>query len=697
MNRFSDFVIRHKKPVNIVFVAIMIVCFFLMFFVEINYNMVDYLPPDAQSTKALEIMNREFSGSMPNATVMVNDVSLMEAMDYKQKLASVDGVTGVTWLDDVIDIKKPLEMADSDTVEGFYKDGSALFSVTIAKGKEETACNNILSLIGSDNALTGEAPALMFIRETASSTVIKAMFVLVPVIILILILTTSSWVEPLIFLITIGASIVINMGTNIFLGEISFMTNSVSPILQLACSLDYAVFLLHSYGDNKKKYADSSEAMRYAMKESASTIAASATTTLFGFLALVFMNFRIGADLGLNLAKGIISSFISVMVFLPALTLSLDRLIDKTQHRAFLPDMQNIGRALSKIAVPVVIVIAIIIVPAFLGQSQTGFLYGNDTVDRDTRYGRDTVAVEEQFGKSTVAALLVPRGDSAKEEMLCDELEQLDHVTGIVSYASTVGAVIPPEYLGTEITEQFYSENYARIIVYTDTPAEGDIAFSTIERISEKAEKYYPGDFWTLGESANLYDMKHIVQKDNVIVNLIAVVAIFVVLLVTFRSAILPFILVLTIEAAIWINLSIPYFTGVQINFLGYLVLSTVQLGATVDYAILLTNTYLANRKTMPKGEAMRVSIGGAFKSILVSALTLSTAGFTLYAASTNRAITDIGLLLGRGTLLSFLMVICFLPVLLLVFDKPIEKTTAGTVFFNGNSENPDNSENTKI
>ena len=682
MDQFSNIIIKHKKTVIIIFAAIALVCLFLLLFVDVNYNMVDYLPPDAQSTTAFKIMNNEFTESMPNASVMVKNVSLMEALEYKQKLASIDGVTQIMWLDDMMDIKTPLEMGDAGTIEGFYKDGSALFSVTIAKGMEKEACNDIFNLIGSDNALTGEAPSLVFIRETTTSTVIKAMAILLPVVILILLLSTASWLEPLLFLLAIGISIAINMGTNIIFGEISFMTNSISPILQLACSLDYAVFLLHSFQDNRKKYANVEDAMRHAMKESMSTVAASAATTLFGFLALLFMNFGIGADLGINLAKGIIFSFISVMVFLPALILCIYRMIDKTQHKAFLPSFGNINRVLSKIAVPAIVIVSIMIVPAFLGQGRTGFLYGNDTVDPNTRYGRDTIAIEEQFGKSTVMALLVPRGDVAKEQMLCDELEQLDHITGIMSYAANVGAVIPSEYLDDDITGQFYSENYARIIVYTDTPAEGDIAFRTVENINEKAKAQYGDAFYSLGQSANLYDMKSIVQKDNVVVNLIAVIAIFIVLLVTFKSAILPFMLVLTIEAGIWINLAIPYFSGTPINFLGYLVLSTVQLGATVDYAILLTTTYLRNRKQMPKREAISVSIGRSFKSILVSALTLSTAGFTLYATSSNSAIADIGLLLGRGTLLSLVMVVCFLPPLLVVFDKAIEKTTFKTEFF---------------
>lgn len=682
MDRFSNVIIRNKKAILILFAVAALAGLFLLFFTNINYNLVDYLPSDAQSTAALKIMNGEFVKPMPNASVMVNDVTLVQALEYKQKLAQIDGVTQVIWLDDMMDIKRPLEMGDAGTIEGFYKDGAALFSVTVAKGMEKEACNDILNLIGGDNALTGEAPSLVFIQQTATSTVIKAMAILLPVVVLILILSTKSWLEPLLFLLTIGISIAINMGTNAFLGEISFMTNSISPILQLACSLDYAVFLLHSFQDNRKKYANVEDAMRHAMKESMSTVAASAATTLFGFLALLFMNFGIGADLGINLAKGIIFSFISVMAFLPALILCVYRLIDKTQHKAFLPGFENINKVLSKIAVLAVIIISIVIVPAFLGQGRTGFLYGNETIDPDTRYGRDTVAVEEQFGKSTVMALLVPRGDVAKEQALCKALEQLEHITGVVSYVTNVSALIPPEYLGDDITEQFYSQNYARIIIYTNTPAEGDVAFETVESINEEIKAHYEDGFYTLGQSANLYDMKNIVQKDNVTVNLIAVAAIFVVLLITFRSAILPFLLVLTIEAGIWVNLAIPYFSGTPINFLGYLVLSTVQLGATVDYAILLTNTYLRNRKRMPKREAISVSLGGSFKSILVSALTLSTAGFTLHITSSNSAIADIGLLLGRGTLLSLLMVVCFLPTLLAVFDRPIEKFTFKTAFF---------------
>jgi predicted RND superfamily exporter protein len=627
-------------------------------------------------------MEDEFSQAMPNASVMVKNVSVTEALVYKDNLAAIDGVTQVLWLDDMIDMKQPLVLADADTVESFYKDGNALFSVTIRKGMENTACDAILNLIGEDNALTGEAPAQVKQQKSGGAEVMKAMMILLPIIILILVLSTTSWIEPILFLAVIGISIVINMGTNSFLGSVSFVTNSVTPILQLACSLDYAIFLLHSFTENRKKYPDVEEAMKHSVKESMSTIAASAMTTLFGFLALVFMDFGIGADLGMNLAKGIVLSFISVMVLLPALTLGIYKLIDKTQHRALMPSFKNVNKVLSKIAIPAVVVVVLIIVPAFLGQGHTRFTYSNKNDDITTRSGRDSAAIQEMFGKSTVVALLVPRGDVAKELELCNELKSLDHVTGVTSYTSTVGATIPAAFVGSDITDKFYSEHFTRIIIYTDTPSEGEVAFATVDSIGEKAGAYY-GDAVTMaGASANTNDMKKVVAHDNGIVNLLAIIAIFFVLLITFRSLSLPLILLLTIETGIWINLSIPYFSGITIGFMGYLIISSVQLGATVDYAILLSTNYMRQRRLMPKHEAISESLGQSFRPILISGSILATAGFTLSFTSSTSMIYEMGLLVGRGALLSMGMVMCFLPAMLMLLDRAIAKTTLKSNFF---------------
>ncbi len=676
MNRFAGAIVKHKKLVIAVFLAVTAICIVLQFFVKVNYNMVDYLPSKAQSTKALSIMEGEFTDAMPNTKVMVRDLSVTEAVDYKKKLLAVDGVEQVMWLDDMVDIKKPLEWNDTDMVEGFYKDGCALYQVTIEKGREQSATAALQELIGGENAVGGDAPDLATLQSSAGTEAGGAMLLLVPIIILILTLATTSWADPVLFLINIGVAVFINMGTGIFLENISFMSFSVSPILQLACSLDYGIFLMASFSANRKKYADIDTAMRVSIKESLSTIAASAMTTLFGFLALVFMNFQIGADLGICLAKGIVISFITATVFLPALALSAYKLIDRFQHRPLMPSFANVHRVLTKVSIPVIILVFLLIVPCFLGQGNTNFIYGNENLQPTNRTSRDSAMINEKFGKNTIMAVLVPRGDVVKEKKLGDDIEKINHVTGVMSYANTVGEAIPSEYLSEDTISQFYSRGYARLIVYTDTAAEGEESFGTVRQIQAKAKEYYGNKAYSLGQSANLYDMKALVEQDNLNVNIIAIVAIFVVLLITFRSAILPILLLLTIEAGIWINLSIPYFQGESINFIGYLVLSTVQLGATVDYAILLTTHHMRNRQNLLKHDAIHLSLGETFKSVLISGATLSLAGFILYFTSSNPSIQDIGLLLGRGTLLSVIMVTCFLPALLTWLDVPIGKVT---------------------
>ena len=672
--KFIHLIVLHRKSVISLFIAIAAICTVLLLFLNVNYNMVDYLPPDAQSTKGLAVMNREFTQAVPNTSVMVKDITIVEALEFKERIYAVPGVTDVIWLDDVVDIKEPLEMADPKTVEEFYKDNHALFSATIAEGMETEATLALQDLIGEDNAVAGEAPDQAETQNAAFTETMGAMGILVPIIVILLLLSTSSWLEPLLFFINIGVAILINMGTSVFLGEISFMSFTITPILQLACSLDYAIFLIHNFADNRKIYEDVEEAMKVSMKESISTIAASAMTTLFGFLALTFMNFRIGADLGMNLAKGIVISFLCSVIFLPVVTLCAYRLIDKSRHCEFLPSFENVHWITRKVGVLVITLVCILIVPAFLGQRETSFVYGNELVG--SRTDIDKQKINDVFGQSTVMAILVPRGDIVREKLLSQELEALPRVTAVTSYAATVGTQIPPEFLSADIVSQFYSENYARIIVYMDTPFEGDVAFAAVEKIQSIIYNHYGDAAFSVGQSANLFDMKNTVRQDNTMVNLVAIISIFFVLLVTFKSLILPPLLLITIETGIWVNLSIPYFLDNSINFMGYLVLSTVQLGATVDYAILLTNTYMSNRQRMLRKEAIHDAVGSSFKSVLVSGITLAAAGFTLAATSSSPSIADIGTLLGRGTLLSMVMVICFLPAMLKVLDGAIGKTT---------------------
>jgi len=681
MDKFARTIINNRKKIIIIFIIFSLISVGLTLFVGVNYNMADYLPQKAVSTTGIKVMNQEFTQAIPNVNVMVENVSVMEALSIKKQISTLDSVSEILWLDDVADLKKPLEMQDKDTVESFYKGGSALFSVTIKKGAEAKGVEEIRKIVGPKGAIAGEVANETDMQNAAITEVALAATILLPVIVIILILSTTSWIEPILFLSVIGVSVIINMGTNIIFGEISYVTNSVSPILQLAVSMDYAIFLLHSFGDFRKKYDDVEEAMFHAIKASVTTVAASALTTLFGFLALVFMEFKIGPDLGICLAKGIILSFVSVMVFLPALTLSLYKLLDKTTHRKFMPEFRNIGKYVSKLFIPVAILIIIIIVPSYLGQGKTNFIYGNGEHDPNRELGRSNIAINEKFGRTNILAVLVPKGDIAKERSLADKLENHPHVKSVVSYVSTVGAEIPAGFLGDDITSQFYSDNYSRIILYTDLADEGETTFNSVDEINTIIGQYY-NESYMVGQSATLGDIKRVVEVDNDRVNLIAIVAVFLVVAFSFKSLSLPVILILTIEVAIWINLSFPYFTGTSINYVGYLVLNTVQLGATIDYAILLTDNYLQNRKSMPLKRAIYEALSIAFRSILVSASILSFAGFTLYLTSSNNIVVDIGLLLGRGTLISMFLVICFLPAMLVIFDKLINKTTKGADFY---------------
>ncbi|MGP4060539.1 efflux RND transporter permease subunit [Halobacillus sp. H74] len=678
-----DRIIKHKKSIVIIFAVITLFSIVAQFAVSVNYNMADYLPEDSPSMNAMDLMKEEFDEPVENARVMIKDVSITEALTYKEELEAIEGVGGVTWLDDVVDLKVPLEVGSKDTIETYYQNDSALFSLNIEEGYEVEATDQIYELIGEENAIAGEAVNTATSQKMAGSESIYAGALLVPIIILILVLSTNSWMEPVFFLTAIGVSVLINLGTNIFIGEISFVTQSVAPILQLAVSLDYAIFLLHSFSDYRKRVSEPREAMKLAMKRSFPAIVASASTTFFGFTALTFMDFGIGADLGLNLLKGILLSFISVMVFLPALTLMFYHWIDRTQHRSFVPDFNKIGKRVMKFRIPSLILVLLIIVPAFLAQSQTSFIYGTGEHPENTRAGQDVTAIQEEFGKNMPMVLLVPEGDRAKEEEMVHDLENLPHVSSVLSYVNMVSSAIPPDYLEESMTESFYSDDFARITLYTETDAEGEKAFSLIEQVHETADSYYD-DTHLLGESVTLYDMKNIVQDDNKLVNWLTIITVTLVLLITFRSITIPLVLLLTIQASVWVNLAFPYFMDTPLVYVGYLLISTIQLAATVDYAILFTENYKHLRQEMPALQAIRKTIDDKIFAIFVSASILSSVGFILWITSSNPIVSSIGLLLGRGALLAFLMVVFVLPALLVVLDWVIEKTTFKANFFKG-------------
>jgi predicted RND superfamily exporter protein len=418
--------------------------------------------------------------------------------------------------------------------------------------------------------------------------------------------------------------------------------------------------------------------VKKAMKKSFSPIASSAATTFFGFLALVFMRFQLGPDLGLVLAKGVVFSMLSVFLLLPALILLLDRLIEKTTHRPFLPSFKGLGKLVIKLAVPILIIVALIIVPAFLGQRSNNFIYGMGGYAEDSRAARDVRLITDRFGNNMQMALLVPRDQPALEEIFIDKLEELPEVKSLTSFISVSSSALPPEIISEELTSQILSDDFSRIIVVSNSPSEGPETFALAEHIREIADEVYGPDseIHLVGENFVITDMRDTIQEDSIIVNGLAILAVALVIAIAFRSISLPFLLVLTIEISIWINLALPYFSGTNLSYIGYLIVSTVQLGATVDYGILLTQHYMDNRKILGKKEAARKSVSDTAGSLISPAFILAAVGLVLAAVSSISVVSELGLVLGRGALLSLGMVIFLLPNLLRIFDRLIEKTT---------------------
>lgn len=690
MQRIINWIIKHHKSVLVIFILLTIFMGILMIQVKVNYNLQEYLPEDVPSTKALHVLEDSYDYSIPNARAAFPVDSLQQALSIKEKLKESKGITQVLWLDDSVDLTVPLELQDQDLIEAFYTGEKALFQLTAETDNAVEILEGIYEL-DPEVAVYGQLTDLANAQNAVQSEMIKIVSVMAPFVLIILIIGTHSWIEPFIFLLTIGVGIVLNMGSNFFLGGVSFITQAVAAVLQLAVSMDYAIFLLNRFNENRKQGYSTETAMAMAMRKALTAIASSALTTVFGFLALIFMRFRIGSDLGIVMAKGIVLSFFSVMVFMPAVLLALYKLIDKTTHRPLLPDFKFLGKFVNKVKVPLVIMALLIAIPGFLGSRANDFIYGMGGLPKGSKMEQDKAAIEEEFGIQQQMALLVPKGDIQKELKIQNDLENTENVLSVISYVSTVDKAIPPEVIDDPSLEMLVSEDNTQFIITGEVASEGKASFELVEKVRQIGEEAYGDQYYLVGENVAMLDMKNTIEADDIVVNGLAILAIALVIMLAFRSFSLPIILVLTIEIAIWINLSIPYFTGSSLSYIGYLIISTVQLGATVDYAILYTEHYLDNRIKLHKQNALIQSIRESVPSLLPPALILTLAGFALYYTSTLTIVQELGLVLGRGAILSLFMVVFFLPGLLYLFDKIVEKTSYKRTFLR--KDQPENTE----
>ena len=672
--RLARLIIRRRGLIESVFAVGCLFSLLAMFFVNVNYDLTEYLPDDAESSIGIDVMEQEF-GYPGTARVMIKDVSLYEAKQYKDKLEAVDGVDQVLWCDSAVNIYSGEDFIDEEEIRDYYKDGCAVMDVTFVESDDSDrtsrAIDEMEKITGEKGRFTGMAVQNKSLESTMEKEMSRILVVAVVMILTVLCITTSAWTEPILFLFVMGVAVLLNKGTNIFIGTISFMTDNVAIILQLATSMDYAIFLLDAFSRERENGVSDEEAIVTAIEEAINSIFASSLTTVVGFLALVFMKFTIGFDLGLVLAKGIVFSLLTVVFFMPAMILKFAKWNDKTRHRSFLPPFQKFSRRAYHMRYVTLAVMLLLTPFAYVAQGMNDYLYGNSSVGaaEGTAVYESNEEITEIFGRSNMLLALYPNTSPVTEAALTEDIEALPYVKSVTSMANTLPDGVPEEFLPESMTEQLHTEDACRMLIYIRTKEESDLAFQCTDEIRRILESYYPEGSYLVGQTPSTQDIKTTITADNIKVNALSLAGVFLVVMASFRSLIIPVAVMIPIEVAIFYNMAVPYLTGDSLVYMGYIIVSSIQLGATVDYSILLTNNYQKARRTMTKSEACMTAIARSCPSILTSGSIITLAGYIVHFISTTAAIGDLGHLIGRGGLFSMILVLTALPALLAMAD----------------------------
>lgn len=677
IKKLAGFIVNRGTAIEKFFILVLVINGIMAPFVQVNYDLAEYLPETVQSEQGLTLMEEQF-GYPGTARLMLENVTLYQAKAVKEEIEQLSEVDQVLWCDTVSDVYMAESYINYDDITDYYKDNSAVMDITFVHGDTEKITHKTLDKIrqiaGEDSYLVGNAAQQQALQENLAREINLIMVIAVVMILLILTISTTSWFEPILFLAVMGFAILINMGTNIIFPSISFMTKSVAAILQLAVSMDYSIFLLHTYLRKKLLYEDGREAMKEAIMESVNSILASGATTIMGFLALAFMSFSIGFDMGLVLSKGIVISVITVLFLMPALILRFEKLIARTQHRSFLPGFGLFSRGVYRMRHLIFILVLIVGIPSYVGQGMNTFTYGTSAVSSGpgTELYENEQRINEKFGRSNLMMAIVPTDSLLMEKQFADEVEDLEYVQSVTSLAQTIPEGVPETILPKSMTSLLHTDNYARILIKAATKDESELAFRASDEIQEIMHRIYPEGAYLVGVTPTTQDIKATINADYGFVNMLSLAAVAIVVMFAFKSLIMPILVLIPIELAIFMNMVIPYLAGQKMIFMGYLIVSCIQLGATVDYSILLSNHYVANRETMEKKEAAIEAIRLSTPSILTSGMIVTIVGYMLNFICTIPAIGDMGHLIGRGALLSMLMVLTMLPALLVYFDKVI-------------------------
>lgn len=680
MKKFAGFIVKNQKLIISFYAILVLISLIIGRFVDIEYDLSSYLPKTMNSIMGKEKLQSEFTIN-GSATLMIKSNGINYVQQLKKSIVEIEGVKEVIWLDDVEDVKKPVEFFDKKLSKRFINGEHSLLQIQFTESNDtlttREAIDKIDKLIDKEHYFGGPAAISKDMQDTTSKEMIYYSVVAFLIITIILLVSTNAYYEPILFFLTIGVAIILNSGTNVIFGKISSNTNSVSSILQLAVSMDYSIFLLHRYHEESRE-GNKHEAMKRAIEKTFASVSSSALTTVCGFLALLWMNYGIGKDMGLVLAKGVFLSLVAVVTLMPCLILAVDEKLGKYKHKTFMPGFEKISGFMVKSRIATLVIAAIIVIPTFLGQSKLQYYYSTEkTLSESSKSALANEKIQEVFGKSNEIILIVPKEDKIKINNLIEDIKSVENVDTVQGLYSMVDTALPEEIIPKEVKDTFESDKFTYMIINLLSSSEGEETTKAIETIRSISGKYYE-EWYLTGEAAVYLDLQAVTSKDFLVVNNISILLIGIILLVTFKSIGIPIILVFAIQLGIWINLSIPYFQGISLNFISFIIIGAIQLGATVDYAILVTSRYKENLEEMPPLKAMTKTIGDTGKSVLTSALILVAGTLSISFITTIRSAAELTLLIGRGALISLVIVYTLLPALLVSFNWFIKLTTIG-------------------
>ena len=681
--KFGKWLTRHKAVVLIIAFLLLIPATIGYVSTRINYDLLSYLPNSLETVSGQDTMVDEF-GMGAFSMIVVEDMEKKDIVALKEKLKKVNHVEDVIWYDDAMDITVPTEMLPDKLREGLFNGNAtmmiALFDNTTSADSTMDAITEMRGIVKKQAFISGMSGVVTDIKNLAMAEMPIYVVVAAVLSLLILLLTMDSLVTPFIFLLGIGMAIVYNMGTNMVFGEISYITQALTAILQLGVTMDYSIFLLESYEANKVRYdGDKNRAMAHAISNTFTSVTSSSITTIAGFAALCFMTFKLGMDLGLVMAKGVIIGVIVCLTVLPALILCFDKAIDKTTHKNLIPNLDGLSKKIVK-GWPVVLVLFLVLLgPAMYGNSNYEIYY--DIAGALPQSLDSAVAnkkLEEKFNMNSTHIVLMKNGMASKEKS--EMLKKIEDVKGVkwaLGIDSFKGVSVPSSMIPKKLESKLKSDNYEIAFVCSDYKAATDEVNSQIADIN-KIVKKYSKDSMVIGEAPLTKDLQDVTDIDLVNVNYVSVAAIFLIILITFKSILIPVILVMVIEFAIFLNMSVPFYTHESRPFVASIVIGTIQLGATVDYAILMTSRYHKERvvRRKSKKEAIDIAHKTSIKSIMISGMCLFASTFGVTMSSSIDMIKSICTLLSRGAVISTIVVILVLPAMLTVFDKWICKTT---------------------